>query len=118
MKLVVTVLVMLLAGLTAGCGGAQPPIDLLASTQGAVRGAEEAGATENPDAALHLKLAKEQVAKAKEQMDDGDDEEAQLTLLRAEADAELAHALAEKAATVGEAAEAMDHLEKLKKDGK
>ncbi|MBW2524177.1 MAG: DUF4398 domain-containing protein [Deltaproteobacteria bacterium] len=102
----------------SGCGGAPPTVDLLASTQGAVRGAEEAGAQDDPQAALHLKLAKEQVAAAKVLMDDGDDEEAHLKLLRAEADAELAHALAEKAATVSKAAEAMEDLDKLKKQGK
>jgi len=118
MKLPASVIVVVVLVLSFGCGGAPPPIDLLASTQGAVRGAEEAGAAEDPKAALHLKLAKEQIATAKVQMDDGDDEEAQRTLLRAEADAELAHALAEKAATAGEAAEAMDDLDKLKNSGK
>lgn len=118
MRLLHSAVILLVTGLVVGCGGAQPPVDLLASTEGAIRGAEEAGASKDPQASLHLKLAKEQVVAAKELMDDDDNEEAHLKLRRAEADAELAHAYAEKAASVQEASEAVKSLEKVKEKGK
>jgi hypothetical protein len=59
-----------------------------------IRGAEEAGAEESPTAALHLLLAKESEADAKEMEEDGDDDEAASMRSRSVADAELAVILA------------------------
>jgi len=115
MKVLGSAVVVLVMGIVLGCGGAPPPVDLLASTEGAIRGAEEAGAAKDPQGALHLKLAKEEVTEAKALMDDDDNEIAQRKLRRAEADAEVAHAYAEKAATLEEASEAVKDLQKVKK---
>lgn len=101
--------------LAVACGGVPMPVDQLAASQAAIRGAEEAGAVKEPQAALHLKLAREQVDKAKLLIEDDDNEEANLLLLRAEADAELARALAHKQATQTDAAEAVKDLKKVKK---
>ena len=115
MRLLESAVVVLVTGVVMGCGGAPPPVDLLAATEGSIRAAEEAGATKDPQGALHLKLAKEQVVEAKALMDDDDNEVAQRKLLRAEADADLAQAHADKAATLQEAGEAVRDLQKVKK---
>jgi pyridoxal biosynthesis lyase PdxS len=60
----------------------------------AVRGAEEAGASDVPEAALHMKLAQEQIDRAKKLMEDDDNLEAEELAVRANQDAELALALA------------------------
>jgi uncharacterized protein DUF4398 len=98
----------------AGCGGAPPPIEQLASTQAAIRGAEEVGAKDEPKAALHLKLAQDQLVKAKALLDDDENEEAAEVLQRAELDAELAHSLAKEQTTREEADDAKKALDKLK----
>jgi hypothetical protein len=97
-----------------GCGGAPPPNDQFAATQAAIRAADEVGASEDPQAALHLKLAREGLTKAKALMEEEDNEPAEALLLRAEADAELARTLARKQSTRQSADDAMAALEKLK----
>ena len=80
-----------LAGLTAACGSSFPtPTDRLAASEAAIRSAKELGAQNDPQAALHVKLADEQVASAKNLMHDGDNRRADLVLQRADSDAELA----------------------------
>jgi hypothetical protein len=68
----------------------------MASAIAAVRGAQVAVAQagQAPDAALHLKLAEEQVAQARQMLERGDNERADYMTLRAFNDAELALALA------------------------
>ena len=82
------------SGFALGCGAsAPPPTQQMADVQSATRAAEELGATGEPTAQLHLKLAEEQMAHAKTSMDNDDNERAEMTLARAKADAELAVAL-------------------------
>jgi hypothetical protein len=68
----------------------------LYASAAAIRAATELGAYENPRAALHLKYAQDQVARADALMKEGDEPEASWVLLRADADAELAVALAKE----------------------
>jgi hypothetical protein len=96
------------------CGGAPPPNDQFAATQAAIRAADEVGASEDPQAELHLKLAREGLTKAKALMEEEENELAAALLLRAEADAELARSLAKKQSTRQAADDAMAALEKLK----
>jgi hypothetical protein len=98
-----------------GCGGAPKPEARIASSQGAIRGAEEAGAQTVPRATLHLKLAEEQRAKALELVKSDDNHRAELMLARAEADAELALALAREASAAAEAEKVDEELEVLSK---
>ena len=98
------------------CGGAPVPHDALSAAQADVKGAEVGGANENPKAALHVKLAKDQIAKAQQQMNDGDNEEAERTLIRAQGDADLALALAKEAKAQNDAAEASEQVGKLRKE--
>jgi uncharacterized protein DUF4398 len=103
------------AVLTTGCGGAPPPTDRLAASEAAIRGAQEVGAQSVPEAALHLKLAQEQVTKAKAMIDDGGGSpEAERLLMKAQADAELALALARENSTRAQAQNAMDQVKALK----
>lgn len=81
----------------AGCAGAPPPHSEIASASAAVRGAEEAGAHQFPQAELHVKLAEEQVQHARALMEDEKNDRARSIAVRAYQDAELALAIARKA---------------------
>jgi hypothetical protein len=82
------------SALVLGCGGTFPvPTQDLASAQSAERSAVELGAPSQPQAQLHLQLAREQMTQARAAMKDGDNEHADSLLLRARSDAELAIAL-------------------------
>ena len=104
--------------LVTACGGAAVPQETLTAAKASVAGAEVGGAAEEPKAALHLKLAKEQLAKAEALIADGDNEEAARVIDRAQADAELALSLAKEAAAKKEAADTGEQLERLKMHAK
>ena len=110
---VAAIAALLCAALT-GCGGMPPPNDQVAASQAAIRAATEVGGAQEPQAALHLKLAREQMDRAKMLIEDGDNETAQRVLERAEADAELARVLAKKSAAQAAAEEARTKVTKLK----
>jgi len=95
-----TVLLAMIVGLSVvACGATFPvPTQRLADAESAERSARELGANSEPQAQLHLKLAAEQIAKARVSIADGDNERADLQLVRAKADAELAVALARELA--------------------
>jgi hypothetical protein len=101
--------------LATACGGAAVPQEPLTAAKASVAGAEVAGAATDPQAALHLKLAKEQIAKAEKLIDDGDNEEASHVIDRAQADADLAFTLAKATAAKKEAADTKEQLERLRK---
>src|SRR5512147_1761620 len=79
--------------LATSCASYPAPSDHLASAIAAARGAQEAGAQQVPRAALHLKLADEQIAQARQLIQNGDNERADYLTLRAYNDAELAVAI-------------------------
>ncbi|MGD0674141.1 MAG: DUF4398 domain-containing protein [Polyangiaceae bacterium] len=82
------------ATIALGCGGSFPaPTQHLADAQSAERSATDLGAANQPQAQLHLQLAREQVEAAKSAIRDGNNEEADRLLARATSDAELAIAL-------------------------
>ncbi len=88
--------------LLGACASFPPPTQRLASAEAASRGAREVGVDAVPQAALHAKLADEQIQKAKVAMQNGDNKAADRLLLRAQADAELALALAREGAARAE----------------
>jgi hypothetical protein len=97
------------------CGSSlPPPSDRLASAEAASRSARELGAEKTPTAALHLKLAQEQIDSAKRLMTEGDNRRADLVLQRAGADAELSVMLAKETNAKGEAEKAQEKLKQLK----
>jgi outer membrane murein-binding lipoprotein Lpp len=101
------------AAIAAGCASA--PLKTEASTSG-IRAAEEVGAADVPQAALHLQLAKEELARAKRLSVKGAEVQAQSMLLRAQADAELAVALSREDAEKTEAEAAVERVRKLRQD--
>jgi hypothetical protein len=116
-SLVATLVVMSLV-LCVGCGSYPAPVQHMATTQASVRAAQEAGAEKNPEAALHLKLAQEQLDQAKKLMDDGDNKRAEMVLGRAEVDAELAVAEAHEGQTRAQAQDAEDQVRALRQRAK
>jgi hypothetical protein len=80
----------LIATLVVACGGSALPPAKAADTQASISAAAAVGAEQNPQAALHLKMARDQMKQAQGLMDDGKGEEARLVLERATADAEVA----------------------------
>jgi hypothetical protein len=81
--------------LSVACGASFPvPTQHMADAESAHRSALELGAANQPAAELHVKLAEEQMTKAKSLISDGDNKEADSLLIRSKADSELALALA------------------------
>jgi PBP1b-binding outer membrane lipoprotein LpoB len=97
-----------------GCGSYPAPTERVASAEAGIRGAQEVGANSVPPAALSVKLAQEEVQKAKQLMQDGDNRRAELILMRAQADAELALAQAREAQAKVEAQHAVDQVKALR----
>ncbi len=109
-----SIFVVLLATAAAACGGAPPPTERLTASEAAIRSAREVGAEGVPKASLHLKLAEEQLAKAKALIAEEDNEAADLLLQRAQADGELALALAKDGKAKADAQQVMDQVAALK----
>jgi hypothetical protein len=98
-----------------GCGSSlPPPSDRLATAEAASRSARELGADKEPNAALHLKLAQEQIDQAKKLMTEGDNKRADLVLQRAGSDAELAVMLAKEHNASAEAQKAKEKVNAMK----
>lgn len=85
------------AAACVACAGYPEPTAHLAASMAEVRGAETAGAGQVPQAALHLKLAQEQIAQAEAMMEKDENERADAMAIRAYNDAQLALALAREA---------------------
>jgi hypothetical protein len=83
--------------LGSACGGSAIPVTKVADSKATIRAAEEAGAKDSPQAALHLKLARDQLNQAQAQMNEDENERASLFLSQSQADAEVALALAHEA---------------------
>jgi Domain of unknown function (DUF4398) len=79
------------------CAGAPPPKEHLATSMAAVKTAESAGASNEPEAAKHLKLAKDEIGQAQKMIAEEENEHADRMTMRASNDAELALALAREA---------------------
>lgn len=108
-------LIPLVPCLLVACGGSYPaPNERMATSTAGVRAAEELNADKSPQAALHLKLAREQLDQAKQLMAGGDNKRADMVLLRADSDAELAVALAREDLTKADAVKARDEVKALK----
>jgi len=103
------------AFLIVGCGSSMPvPATQMTASKADVRAAEEVGAPNNPQAALHLKMARDQITDAQALIKDGENEKATLVLDRADADAQLAIELTHAAQMKAKAADAMKKVQDLK----
>jgi len=105
---------LLAAMLLVACGGAAVPTGKLTNAKATIRGAEEVGAEQNPKAAMHLKLARDQVARAERLIKQEEYENAALTLNQAQADADMALALAREATERKAAEQAKARIEELR----
>jgi hypothetical protein len=102
------------AVLAAACGKQAIPTERLGRAEGAVRSAQETGAASEPSAALHLKLAQENLARAKIAVNEGNNERATYLLMRSEADAELAKSLNDESKAKRTAQQAINQLNMAK----
>lgn len=96
-----------------GCTSAAIPKQKLASTEAAITHAKEGEAQNQAAAAEHLRLAKTQLDEAKQKIREGDNSEADWLLMRAQADAELAGAMAKEQRRRAEASKASERLRVL-----
>jgi hypothetical protein len=97
------------------CSAPRPPATQLTAAKAAIRGAVEAGAKSAPKGALHLKMARDQVAEAEDLIAAEKMSRAKHLLIRAEADGNLAVALAKEAAARRLLADIEDKLRRLQK---
>jgi hypothetical protein len=98
--------------LVAACGSGVPaPRDQWAAAQGDVGRAEASGATNVPEAKLHLQLAVEDVQKAR-QLIDADNARATTLTGLARAEAQLAMSIAKANAQQDDARQAQEDLQK------
>jgi C4-type Zn-finger protein len=104
----------LFAAVLGGCSSG-PAVNNEPSTS-AIRVAEESGASNVPSASLYLQLAKEELENAKGLASNGEKEQAESMLSRAQADAELAVALSHGDADKKEATQAIERVRKLRQD--
>lgn len=98
------------------CGGAQLNQTKVAEVQSSVRAAEAVGANDQPRAALHLQLARDEMAEARRRADDGDEDNAALLLERARIDAELAMQLAKTEHEQEKARQAWQKIQEMQKE--
>jgi len=94
----------------SGCTSSPVPNARVASSEAAIRAAQETGSRDVPQAALHLKLAEEQLEQAKKLIRNDDNERASFVLARAEADAELALALSRAEGSKAKAGTALENV--------
>jgi hypothetical protein len=104
-----------LAGCAAGPQVVVPPEQLVKS-EVTIRQAEEAGAKQVPSAAQHLQWAHEQTTEARRLLEKNQRDQAALYLQRAEADAQLALALAREAPARAEADRVLQQVQQLQQN--
>jgi len=97
------------------CASSGPvPADALGRSEAAIRSAHDIGAETVAPAALHLKVANDELDMARKLIADGDNRRAEYVLMRAEADANAATSLAREVQTRNDAQKALDEVQKLK----
>lgn len=114
MKTTTHAMYLVAATFVLGCGGAAIPTQQSAQAKASVRGAEEVGARNEPQAALHLQMARDEIAKAHQYMKKDKNGRARMALERAEIDAELAIALTRAASVQRRAQSAQQEVQELK----
>lgn len=101
---------------TSAPSGGKVPTEQLVEARAAIRSAEELGAEQLPEAAQYLELARIGARDAQKLADRGEGRQAELALLRAEADAELARAMARTAPVRAEAERLQAELQRLREE--
>lgn len=98
----------------AGCASTPVPADKYARARAAIQGAEVLNAERVPDAAVRLRIAREELERAKGLLKDGENERAALELLRAEADAKASMSLARETWAKQDAAATIERVNEMK----
>jgi hypothetical protein len=108
-----TVLLSVLILVAGACATTPLAPTRVASVEAGIRSAEEAGAASEPRAALHLRLAREELAMARHLAEEGDTTRAEVFLERAAIDAMLSRAITRTTAARAEATTALAALNDL-----
>lgn len=103
--------------LVVACGGSSLPPAKVADTQSSISAAAAVGAEQNPQAALHLKMARDQLSQAQGMINNGKNDEARLVLDRANADAEVALMITREAQAEANTRKAQAEVQSLKPTG-
>jgi hypothetical protein len=108
-------LVIVGALLAGACGGSssEASSQQLAQSQAAIRAAGEVGAGSNPQASLHLKMAKDRMLKAEALDKKGEHESARALMDEARVDAELALSLTREQQAAERADQAKQQAESI-----
>jgi hypothetical protein len=110
-----TTIVLVVSALALGaCATIPVPADKLSRAHASVRAADELNAEADPTAALHLRLAREELAEATRILKAGDNGRASGILLRAEADANAARDLARERSARIDAEKAVHDVQQAK----
>ena len=109
MNAIVVMSVLGALGVIACASNPMPPAKVT-DTQATISAAEAVGASNNPRAALHMKLAREQLQQGEALLRDGEEDEARLVIDRARIDAELAMALTREEKAQGQAKHSLEKL--------
>ena len=106
----------LLGAILCGCaGGAQVPAQRLTSATAAVHASEEVSAAEGPPAArLHVRMAQDQLDRARALIARGEGDRVELLLLGAQTDAELAISLTRERQAELSARQAIEQVQALR----
>jgi hypothetical protein len=96
------------------CGGTPAPPPTVANAEAGIRAARELGAPSDPQGALHLSLAQEELDKAKKFYTSGDPKNGDLVLGMASADADLALAEAKAAQSRAQTQQVLDQIKLIK----
>jgi hypothetical protein len=97
----------------AACGSSQIPTTRVASTAAAVRSAHEVGSDAIPEAALHTRMAEDEMRAAQRLIREDKPEQADLLLARSQSDAELAIGLTRAAKAKAQADAATAKLQSI-----
>lgn len=114
MRLMKFGIVALSAVFAGACASTPIPVDKLSRAQGSVKTAHELNAERDPTAALHLRLAQEQLDRARKAIEDGDNDRASYLLMRAESDADVSVNLARQVAAKTEAQQTREMIQRVK----
>lgn len=101
---------------TAACGGAAVSQEAVVAAKSSVSAAEAVGAKDEPQASLHLKIAKDDIEYAEQMIEENKNDEARAALERAKYDANLALALTQEVKTKEAAEKAAARVQELQKE--
>ncbi len=99
--------------LVVGCAAQQLPQQQLLDTTASIDSAQEIDQSRTPEVDLHVKLAQDQVEISRALLEDGEEDRAMRMLDRAQADAEVALALAKTSRSRAAAQTAWDDIAEL-----